>query len=45
VTIALMVAGVAVSWFTLRRYTAERPAVAEELAPDGSAPVPAGDSA
>ena len=45
VTIALMVAGVAVSWFTLRRYTAERPAVAEELATDGPAPVPAGDSA
>ncbi len=45
VTIALMVAGVAVSWFTLRRYTAERPAVAAELAPDGSAPVPAGPGA
>ncbi|HWG13995.1 MAG TPA: MFS transporter [Streptosporangiaceae bacterium] len=33
VTIALMVAGVAVSWLTLRRYTAERPAApAEPLA-------------
>jgi EmrB/QacA subfamily drug resistance transporter len=44
VTIALMVAGVAVSWLTLRRYTAERPAAAAELATDGPAPVPAGDS-
>ena len=43
VTIALMVAGVAVSWLTLRRYTAERPAVAGELATD--APVPAGPGA
>jgi hypothetical protein len=45
VTIALMVAGVAVSWLTLRRYTAERPAAAEELATDGPAPVPAGPGA
>jgi hypothetical protein len=39
------VAGVAVSWLTLRRYTAGRPAVAGELATDGPAPVPAEDSA
>ena len=41
VTIALMVAGVAVSYLTLRRYSAT-PAVPAELAVNPDAPVPAG---
>ncbi len=44
VTIALMVAGVAVSFLTLRRYSAQ-PAAPQELAATADAPVPAGDSA
>ncbi|HEY2277577.1 MAG TPA: hypothetical protein VGI00_04430 [Streptosporangiaceae bacterium] len=44
-TIALMLAGVAVSYLALRRITPAPPASEELITASGATPVPAGDSA